>query len=1273
MNYEALPNPSPSSLKMTCSRAGTSADYKTYLYGDIIKNDRFNDSTLLDFALAANINDANFVPLRRGDYITVDSVTFPHWFTGYITSDPEYINLGKVGATSVWGYKLEAASDDVILGGKPLGILAPYLNKTMGDILIDLIAQLGYTSKFSTDGVQDGQFIARYVPDPTKRFGDVLREFADSANYRWYAKDRKLFFLPQDQTTSALVLDGNDRQFFTPDQLVVRPATEQIINDAIVLGDIEPQGFMSELFMGTGNRGTYPLLSSIFGIESAVLIDETFQGSSIDEQKWNVNDNANNWLQPANGFLNFLGGSGNGTLDIFLQSASLLPLDGYMRYTHGDWDFVDNATAGINGVICGLWNSNPSIVSGAYPGCYFGIEVSKSGSVTTLSPIVNGVKDPSQSMVVDFSKRYVIRTIAATSKMFRTQQHWAYMGQDGTVGSFGGGGDTDSINFYTILTAIDPTTGNVTSSVQWTNNNVPLTDTDGFSYYIPGASNDLHATVSNITVSIPMQASLTVKPSPYDFSVITPAPFAGQGGNPNTEIPKVIGPNEVDSYDGMNPVATIAVANQGVVTKNSSLGAPTYNPGHATLEFFNDPSTLTTTMPQAGDLVKVTYRRAGVAIGRVSDAVSIAAEASFWGDTGVRSIARKDLSPSPRTSEECEAAAAAIVSDLGYRHYTGTYVCQSPNFGIAGEPVSGTVIQVRNLPAAAFTALPVQALTDEDGNPLPPPTYTVNLNEIIQEVSTTILSGTPEIFEHTITFGRGSRLNRFLSKIVKQTDVFAPQDTAEIPFAVDKSAVGQGTVDSVTSPTVTAWDANSLYIDAGQAPPSSGGFEVRYTDDSWGVDAAKNLAMRSTARAFTIPRNARGKVCFIRAYDQRNNLFWSDDFTQSVWVKTNATVNVTSELNPDGDTSQICTVNLPVNAKVVQTSNVAVSVAQLAFSASIKGSSGQQVKMRVLDSSNSAVLGEQVVTLNGDWQRFTLQASGVPTSTGNAIVVFTNVSGSLVSCKISRASLEPGTSTETIYAKTSNILYGATSRYSAGLKFNLPMIPNPPTATVDTHDITAPVITINLPDFQQDVWGFEIRAQDNQTVVWRANLVDSGFVLQWVNGLNKTRNLSYFIYTYNLLGEYCAAPFNLTETIPFPTVMNIVVDENTKRLTWVGVNNAAGFEIEMTGSQDYLTNGPITKIQSDESITLEDHHFFWQSTYTVTAYDDIGKGIPVSLSYVYAPLPPSEVNSNEINSVNAPNTPHIGPTRPPNFNSKYGSEYDGESFSNYAVNRYRYD
>lgn len=800
---------------------GTNASYAPFLYEPAIKQENDGGVTLLDFALAPR---AGFVKLRRGNRIIYETTKYGNWFTGYITNDPELLPIGNSNGGFVYGYRYEATGDEFVLNQQNLGITPVFLNRTMGFILKALAERLA-PGVFTTTGVQDGTLLARYAPDPNKKFGDVAQDFCDMSNFRFRAHDHTLVFESKD-AGDQVEIDASGKHF-TPANLQVKPSVDPVVNDAVVLGDVEPQNRITEYFLGDGFTGDFPLMSSIYGVESSLLIDETFGDTDIDDSVWLEQDTVNDWIHTFSGFLNVVGGDANSTL-VYLASQNLIPMQGDVRITHGEWDFVNSGAAStVAGFIGGLWTSAPAF---DMTGLLYGLRVFRpSGGGTVLSPVVNGTVDTSKTLTVDFAKRYIIRSLVHFEQVFRSTQIYSYVDADGTVHNVGGDVVVDQATITTFITPVDPSDGSVGTTVRW-QSSFAVDEDQAFAFYAPVASNDLHCSVTNITVSVPIQVQLSIK-------------LHGDSAYQD----KIVGPNEIDGYDGLSPAATISVANSGVTQSSSALGTPKYNTGDPSLKFFKDTANQTSTMPQKGDIVRLRYRRAGVAVGRVRDAASVTTEATLWGDDGVRAVARKDLDPKPRSSEECELAAAALVGDFARKHFQGTYT-QFGDYELTAEPLPGKMITFSNLDDDSFD--------------------TTEFTEVVQSVRTTLVGGSPERFSHEITFGKPDVIKEFVATAIKKQDsVFAPVDSTSSLDFIDNTDVGTVFIEDVVAPDLVDWSSSELNLNAGQDPPSGGGFEIRYTDEGWGTSDGKNLIMKTTSRTFSIPRTLRGKICFIKAYD----------------------------------------------------------------------------------------------------------------------------------------------------------------------------------------------------------------------------------------------------------------------------------------------------------------------------------------------------------------------------------------------------------------------
>lgn len=1117
-------------VRIVSTVLGANPDYTRYLWENKMqKVERYKDSTLLNFTLVPW--DTSFVRLGRGSYIKVeyggslvdyywDQVTFPWqefqqtwqgtrvWYTGYITNEPDLEFIGRDRQTQqpIYGYHYNATSDEYILSLKPLGMLPVFYNTPMGQILKILIERLA-PGMFDLSGIDDGPLVAQYYIEPHRKFIDVVQEFCEAAAYTFYAQEHKAYFTRQDTVAGQVIVDGSDAHF-TPSRLQIGPSQSPIVNDATVLGSVEPQTYMTEYFVGTGIDAAFPLVGSVFGVDQSILIDEVFDGSSINGSVWDVSDGSG-FFSVENGYLNVLGGSGDMS-QVNITSAMSIPLDGRLRLTHGEWDILpSNVSSNGNGFIGGLWAGS---VDPHGANCIYALHV-KGGKIAIFAS-----GSDRDEITVDATKRYVMRTLAEFPQSNRQQQTYSYVDSNGAVQSIGGATRPDSALFATIITEVDPANGKVTKQWNFTHS-TPM----GVAYarYVPVASQSLHATVTGITVSTPINATLEMATQssfmnlgfetwgddrnptgwaqPFGVRVWKESQWVDEFGglsckldppglvyleqsavglveqgrryrivlraqrNPalttgtfsvalegsnnfstagirlaansinttwttytgellnaadllktlpldvrlvvkleNGDGPmwvdsiliwsdfeqQIVGPNEVDAMDGLSPVATIVQGNHGSDTRNNYTGQPQYNAGQAQLVFFKDSLTRESNVPPRDQIIRLSYRSAGGAVGRAVSRESINAEAAKWGDDGVRSVVQSDLIPRPRTSEECEMAAAAIVGENAFTHYEGSYTQYSPF--LTDPPRAGAVMRFVNLPQA------VDLVAEE-------------IHEVVSTIETErykVYGQPTELFLHHIRFGKPDHIRKLLTGFDTVKGIYQKSVDAVSPKAFDFRTVGTSFAPDVIKPQLLGWDNAYLYMDAGQDLGSNGlFFEVRYTDWSWGVDDARNLVVRSASRYFKVPRTLRGRTFYIKQANRGNYIKWSEDQTKDTY---SGYVSKRIGVNPDGDLSEICSFS-----GTVTTATLGGSV----FGVSLRGSPGSLVDVN----------GYQF-TLGGNWQRFTVPGSGM--------VYVQSLSGGELDT--TRWSCSDGLY-ESAYTKTTDVLYGPVSRFAAGVHVAFPV------------------------------------------------------------------------------------------------------------------------------------------------------------------------------------------------------------------------------------------
>ena len=244
-------------------------------------------------------------------------------------------------------------------------------------------------------------------------------------------------------------------------------------------------------------------------------------------------------------------------------------------------------------------------------------------------------------------------------------------------------------------------------------------------------------------------------------------------------------------------------------------------------------------IPIANEGITIKYRGRRRAVARLADAGSIPREAA-GGSVGTARWVGKVVRPHARSSEDCESAAQAILSFATNRAaaVTGSYVAVNP---AAPDIWPGD--------ALALTA---------NGS---------SSSVIVRKVEIEEQGAAPEVLTYKLAFANdwAEGLSLTLSEAIP-ADTLLPQTALNLPAGTSAPVLA-----NLQQLAVTAASTTSLTIDAGSAPPTGGGFEVRRHDGGFGTGTAAtgsgDLILRSPVRGFTIPRAAFEEKFFVRMYD----------------------------------------------------------------------------------------------------------------------------------------------------------------------------------------------------------------------------------------------------------------------------------------------------------------------------------------------------------------------------------------------------------------------
>jgi hypothetical protein len=362
-----------------------------------------NRISKLQFSLVAN--DPDFVVPVVGAHVMLGRNNGQNLFTGYLMQAPvfEYLGWGERGP--VYRYNLVAQSDEALLDEKRLPERCPFVERSAGNALRQL-TQDAIPGAFDTSAVQDVDTLARYASDPQETWSQQAAEIAVQGRASYRVMNGTLVFSPIGAAAYALTeTDSN----FSPDGLRLQ-SVNATINDVTVVGEIEPQAYVSDYFVGDGLTERFYLSQTPFTKTSTTLFDEEYTTSPLEPTLWNVTD-PSGAVSVGAGKLQIAGGTGvdGATTVKFVEK---IEMGGATVLQHGDVMF----NAASTGVLGGLY---PGAI--AIGGCLAGFQITPSGMQSNIQALVNGAANGT-AMSTTAGHHYVLTTRLYSLEIYRRQQ-----------------------------------------------------------------------------------------------------------------------------------------------------------------------------------------------------------------------------------------------------------------------------------------------------------------------------------------------------------------------------------------------------------------------------------------------------------------------------------------------------------------------------------------------------------------------------------------------------------------------------------------------------------------------------------------------------------------------------------------------------------------------------------------------------------------------------------------------------------------------------------
>jgi hypothetical protein len=728
---------------------------------------KLNQPAELRISLVADSSD--FVVSGNGARIVLGLTDGQYIFTGYLTESPvfEYLGWGEQGP--VYRYNLLAQSDEALLDEKRLPERCPFVERTAGNALRQLTQDL-LPGVFNTSQVQELDMLAGWASDPQKSWAQEAAEIAIQARANYYLLNGAMVFAPVG--SNVYTLNESDTNF-SPEGLKLQPVNA-LANDVTVIGEIEPQPYVKDYFVGDGLTYRFYLSQTPFIKKNATLFDEEYTTSPLDPTLWSLTDPAHA-VSVSGGMLQIAGGTGVDGATV-VQFVEKVELGGAWVMQHGDVQF----SAASTGVLGGLYAGSISA-----PECLAGFQVTPSETQSNIQALVNGALTGIAITTV-VGHHYVLTTRLYSDEVYRRQQIF-HSSQHPAGGGWGGGEIAADVRIVLEVHDIDPANPGSQVAPSTVLYDGLIAGAPDFCAYAPVNATNLQCA---ITFTRMIQA--------VDAQVRTALPGFGY----NTSL---VGP--------------------------LSDGAECDITSTAELEFY------TAYVPAANQAISVHYRGQGRALAWVINPASIAAQQRGF-DNGDHAAVRHIKQPPPRTSADCENAALAILDDSCGPAWSGEYDTWS-DF----------------LPGNASDIFPGDALN------LNIPSRGAVLSAIVREVDIEVRDVQDERSYYKIKFANDAAAP--LAFEVEKTLVTSSIDVTQITNA----QVGTNYLADLTEAEVTVIGSTTINVDAGIAPVSGGGFEVRWSDAGWGPDNNRNLVGRFANQTFTLARLSQIQDYYLRQYN----------------------------------------------------------------------------------------------------------------------------------------------------------------------------------------------------------------------------------------------------------------------------------------------------------------------------------------------------------------------------------------------------------------------
>jgi hypothetical protein len=236
-------------------------------------------------------------------------------------------------------------------------------------------------------------------------------------------------------------------------------------------------------------------------------------------------------------------------------------------------------------------------------------------------------------------------------------------------------------------------------------------------------------------------------------------------------------------------------------------------------------------VPVSGEQIAVSYRTIGRAVGRAVNAASQQALAQA-GSPAISAWIGSVTSPAARSSTDCLNAAMAIVQAAAgvSALWAGTYRGNRSSFAADVWPGDALLLNA--------------------------PSTNLNAQVVVRAVKVSYTASYPDLVQYAIQFA-----NDWADDLAIKTSATVPVD-AWLPAQIQPSYPP-----NLTGLAVTALNGSTVSVNAGVAPPTGGGFEIRRRDFAFMPGEDPGLVVRAMLPNMTFSRETANDRFYIRMYD----------------------------------------------------------------------------------------------------------------------------------------------------------------------------------------------------------------------------------------------------------------------------------------------------------------------------------------------------------------------------------------------------------------------